>query len=191
MSTKPMPESDYTQQLSRDETFDILSSQRRRSVIHFLNQRGGSVELQEISTQLAAWETGKPIDQLIKAERKRVYTSLRQVHLPVLDENNIIEFDTQQKTVTLAPTANTLDVYFDIVPENDVSWSKYYAGLSGLSVVLAISVLLELYPLTLLPDISWTVFMATAFTISSMAHLYENRQSYPGPEGPPPGLKDN
>ena len=176
--------------LSRDQMFEILSNQRRRSVIHYLKQRGDPVELRELSAQLAAWETGKSIDQLEGNERKRIYTSLQQFHLPKMHTNDIIEFDDKQGVVELTAAADSLDVYLDIVGKNDIPWSKYYTGLSALSAALTIGVWFEIYPLTILPDVSWVAFMATVFTISSLAHVYENRQTRLGTEGPPPDLKE-
>jgi hypothetical protein len=185
------PSSNQPRHLSRDEVFDILSSQRRRSVIHFLKQHGSSVELQELSTQLAAWETGKPSDQITGDERKRVYTSLQQVHLPKMDANDIIEFDKQEGVIELTSTTDSLDIYFDVVSANDIPWSKYYAGLSGLSIALIIGIWFDFYPLTIVSDVSLTVFMATMFSVSSLAHIYENRQAKLGSQGPPPDLKED
>lgn len=176
--------------LSRDQMFEILSNQRRRSVIHYLKQRGDRAELRELSAQLAAWETGKPIDQLEGNERKRIYTSLQQFHLPKMHTNDVIEFDDKQGVVELTAAANNLDVYLDVVGKKDIPWSKYYASLSALSVALTIGVWFEIYPLMMLPKVSWVVFMATVFTTSSLAHVYENRQTRLGSEGPPPDLKE-
>lgn len=193
MARATRPESAQTKespsQLSRDQMFEILSNQRRRAVIHCLKQRGNRVELRELSAQLAAWETGKPIDQLEGTERKRIYTSLQQFHLPKMHVNDVIEFDDKQGVVELTATADNLDIYLDVVGKNDIPWSKYYTGLSALSVALTIGVWFEVYPLTLLPDVSWVAFMATVFTISSLAHVYENRRTRLGSEGPPPDLK--
>jgi hypothetical protein len=170
--------------------FDVLSNQRRRSVIHYLKQHGDRVELRELSAQLASWETGKSPEQLTGTERKRVYTSLQQFHLPKMHTNDIIEFDNQQGVVELTETADSLDVYLDVVTTNDIPWSRYYAGLSALSITLVAGVWFEIYPLTVLPDVSWAVFMATVFGVSSLVHTYENRQTRLGSEGPPPDLKE-
>jgi hypothetical protein len=170
--------------------FEILSNQRRRSVIHHLKQRGGRVELRELSAQLASWETGKPIDQLEGIERKRIYTSLQQFHLPKMHTNDVIEYDDKQGVVELTAAADSLDVYLDVVGKNDIPWSKYYTCLSALSVALTIGVWFDFYPLTILPDVSWVAFMATVFAISSLAHVYENRRTRLGSEGPPPDLRE-
>jgi hypothetical protein len=170
--------------------FEILSNQRRRSVIHYLKQCSDPVELRELSAQLAAWETGKPIDQLGGTERKRIYTSLQQFHLPKMHANDVIEFSDKQGVVELTATADSLDVYLDVVRQDDIPWSRYYAGLSALSVSLTIGVWFGVYPLSVLPDVSWVAFMATLFAISSLAHVYENRQTRLGSDGPPPDLKE-
>jgi hypothetical protein len=121
--------------LSRDEVFDILSNQRRRHALHFLKQRNGdATELRELSAQVAAWENGKAIEQVTSDERRRVYTSLQQFHLPKLDRSEIVAYDNQRGRVELADEATDLDVYLDVVEGSDVPWSQYYLGFSALHV---------------------------------------------------------
>ena len=94
--------------LSRDEVFDIPSNQRRRHALHFLKQRNGDgAELRELSAQVAAWENGKPAEGVTSDERRRVYTSLQQFHLPKLDRNGIVEYDDRRGSVELAEEATT------------------------------------------------------------------------------------
>jgi len=72
--------------LSKDLVFTMLSNGRRRHVIHYLKQRGERVTIRELSRQVAAWENGIETDALDYKQRKRVYTSLHQTHLPKLDD---------------------------------------------------------------------------------------------------------
>ncbi|WP_049898615.1 DUF7344 domain-containing protein [Halococcus agarilyticus] len=177
--------------LSRDEVFDILSNQRRRHALHFLKQRNGDgTELRELSTQVAAWENGKSAERVTSDERRRVYTSLQQFHLPKLDRNGIVEYDDRRGSVELAGEATDLDVYLDVVEESDVPWSQYYLGLSGLSLALFGVVSVEIYPLTLVPALAWGVLVALVFTVSALAHTYHDRRMRLGADGPPADLRE-
>jgi len=176
--------------LSRDEVFDILSNQRRRHTLHFLKQRNDDkAELRELSTQVAAWENRKSAEGVTSDERRRVYTSLQQFHLPKLDRNRVVEYDDRRGSVELTGNATDLDVYLDVVEAGDVPWSLYYVGLSGLSLALLGVVALGIYPLTLVPGLVWGVFVAALFGMSALAHAYHDRRMHLGAEGPPPDLR--
>lgn len=189
--TAPLDGGGDSSALSRDEVFDILSNQRRRHVLHFLKQRNGDgAELRELSAQVAAWENGKSVERLTSDERRRVYTSLQQFHLPKLHTNEVVEYDNRRGTVELTTGATDLDVFFDIVEDDDVPWSLYYTGLSGLCIALVGVVSLGIYPLTLVPGLAWSLFIAVLFAASALAHVYYDRQMRLGVEGPPPDLRE-
>ena len=188
----PLDGSGAPSTLSSDEVFDILSNQRRRHALHFLKQRNGdATELRELSAQVAAWENGKPIEQITSNERRRVYTSLQQFHLPKLHQSGIVEYDSQRGVADLTNEATDLDVYFDVVQESDMPWSLYYLGLSGLSFALLGVVWVGIYPLTLLSGLAWGVFVAAMFAVSALAHAYQDRRMHLGAEGLPPDLRES
>lgn len=184
-------ESPNTGALSRDQIFELLSNQRRRNVLHFLKQQeGGKTELQELSTQVASWENSKSVNQLTSSERKRVYTSLQQFHLPKLHRNGVIEYDDQRGFIELTAAADNLGVYIDVVADQDVPWSLYYAGLSGLSFALVAAIWGGIYPFTLFPNLAWTAFIVTVFTVSALAHVYYDHRIRLGVDGVPLTLRD-
>ena len=79
-------------ELPRDEIFDVLSNERRQCILHYLKkQYGRRVDLRELVNHVAAWENDIKLEQLDSAERKRVYTALRQSHLPKLEDSGLIE----------------------------------------------------------------------------------------------------
>lgn len=187
----PTSESESPSVLSHDQIFELLSNQRRRCVLHSLKQQNGDgSDIRELSERVAAWENGKRPEHVSADERKRVYSSLQQFHLPKMDANHVIEYDNRRGTVELTAAADSLSVYLDVVPKNDVPWSLYYAGLSALSVAFVVGVWAGIYPLTALPGVSWAVFTATVFAVSSLAHVYQNWQTRLGSEGPPPDLRE-
>jgi DNA-binding transcriptional ArsR family regulator len=174
--------------LSRDEVFEVLSNRRRRCVLHHLRRRGETVALGDLAEVVAAWENDRPIRELTSDERKRLYTALQQFHLPKMDETGLLEYDRDRGTVSLAETACDLDVYLDVVPEHEIPWSRYYLGLSALNVLLVAGLWLDLYPLTLLPDLAWIACFAVIFVGSAVAHTCHDRRMRLGAEDAPPDL---
>jgi hypothetical protein len=82
-----------------DQIFGILSNQRRRYVLTYLTMTEGTVTLSDLAERIAAWECEKDIDGLNSQERKRVYVSLYQGHLPKMADAGAIAYDSDRGTV--------------------------------------------------------------------------------------------
>lgn len=177
-------------ELTRDDVHGILSSHRRRYTLHHLKQNGTHTELGTLSERIAAWENDIPVSQVTSVERRRVYTSLQQCHLPKLDRSEVVNYDRRAGTVELSSRASDLDLYLDVGNRRDISWSQYYLGLAAFDVALVAAVAAETYSLTLVPDIVWMVFLAAALALSAIVHSYSRTGMYLGGEGPPPELRE-
>jgi hypothetical protein len=97
--------------LTADTIFDLLSNGRRRRLLRQLRRRGGAVAFKELYERLAAQEVaGRSSDEATVGhkDRKRVYVSLRQTHLPRLVEAGVLEYDDDAKTVTTQPPVEPL-----------------------------------------------------------------------------------
>ena len=95
-------ERDRSETLPPTEVFDILSNDRRVYLIRFLQVSPDPPHsLDTVVNQITAWENDKPAAEITGTERHRVYTSLRQVHLPSLDRANVVQFDKQRGTIGL------------------------------------------------------------------------------------------
>jgi len=160
--------------LPKDEIFDLVSNHRRRYVIHYCKQAEGPVPISDLAEQVAAWEHDKPIEALTSAERKTVYTSLQQTHLPRLDRAGVVTFDGRE--VELTDRADRLHIYLDIVPENSISWGMYYVGLSGFACLVIAALWLELLPTESVPILVYPTFIVAVFAISAGYHAYTNRR---------------
>lgn len=178
-SSEPTP-------LSRDLVFDVLKNRRRRHALHYLKQQDGPVELSELAEQVAAWENESTVEGISAAERKRVYTALYQSHLPKLDDAGIVEYNQSRGIVTLSERAEELDVYLELVSQDDIPWSKYYLGMALLGVAVVSAAWLRLSPFSLFPDIFWAGVIVLAFSISAIAHTYVTQMRRIGNEGTPP-----
>lgn len=158
--------------LDYDDYFHLLSSHRRRYTLHYLKQNGGRAELSELAEQLAAWENNIEREAVSYDQRKRVYTSLQQVHLPEMDDLRVVTFDDQAGVATLTASAEELDIYFEIVGQRDIPWSGFYLLLVVVNVAILGVGVLGIGPLTAVPDIGWSLFVLTTFAVVSLAHVY-------------------
>jgi len=166
--------------LSTDEAFSILSNRRRRFALHALREQGSKMELGTLAECVAAWEQGVGRDEISAAERKSVYTSLQQMHLPMMDDADVVRFDKRSGTIDTTPAADELDVYVEIVRGNEVPWHEYYIGLGAVSLALLIALWTDAAPFTAFSDLAWASFVVVALVISAVAHAYTSRDRYVG-----------
>ena len=94
--------------LTLDEVCHLLQSQRRRDLLRYLADHDGPVPLSDVAEQIAATENDIDSDQLTSEQRKRVYISLYQTHIPQLEDAGIVEYDSGDSTVVGRPPAQHL-----------------------------------------------------------------------------------
>lgn len=176
--------------VSQEVAFELLSNRRRRHVLHVLKQRRERISLRSLSTQIAAWENGVSPARVSYDQRMRVYTTLRQVHLPKLHDGGIVRWDDDRGTVELTSAATQLEIYLDVVPHDDVPWSVYYVGLGVLSLGLVSSTWLELQPFADLSHIVVALLVALALTASAVLHWRHDRRTRVGADGQPPDTRE-
>ena len=176
MSADEMPD--------RGEIFDLLSNHRRRYTIHFCKQQGETVTVSDLAEQVAAWELDKEINELNSKERKRVYTSLQQTHLPTLDDAGMVVYENGE--VTLTEQAERMEVYMDIVPGDSIPWGEYYLGLSIIGALVLAGVWFEVLPTEAVPELGWAAAVLVLFAGSASYHVYQGRQNRLGEMERPP-----
>jgi len=169
--------------VSRDELFQLLSSQRRRFALHACRAAETPISLSDLAERVAAWEYGKDVADVTSEERRRVYTSLQQTHLPAMEEAGIVKVE--DKAVDLADGADAFEVYLEVVPENTIPWGVYYLGLSVVAAALLALVAVGVYPDSI-PDLAWAGLVVAMFGVSAVVHLWRERKSRLGFGGPPP-----
>lgn len=124
--------------LSQDTVFDILSNSRRRYVLYYLRQQTEPVQLTTLAEHVAAWENDTDVESLREQERKRVYVSLYQTHVPKLADTGLVRYDKEEGTVALADEAEKMGDYLS-QPENSLPWQLIYlteAAIGGVALAL-------------------------------------------------------
>lgn len=177
--------------LSSQQLYSVIGDRRRRYTVHYLKQQDSEVSVRDLSEQVAAWENGKSTAELTSKERKRVYISLYQSHLPTLDEEGIVVYDEDRKTVELSPAMAQRTIYLEIVPRGTVPWGYYYLGLGIAAAALVVVLSFDLFPLNTVPNLAWTGLIVATLIISAGIHIYQSRRMRLGDEGAPPDLHDN
>ena len=95
-------------QLPYDVVFGLLANERRRHTLTYLTECENPTTLSNLAEHIASLENGKPVDALSSSERKRVYVSLYQCHLPKMDDTNVIDYNQSRGTIELRPEADQL-----------------------------------------------------------------------------------
>jgi len=125
-------------ELTRDRIFDILSSPRRRYVLYFLRTEPNPIQLTDLAEHVAAWENDTTVEELSTQQRKRVYVSLYQTHLPKLAESGLVNYDDESGEVSIAPKATEIDPLLGD-QDSQPAWYIYYFGLAVLSTLLIVA----------------------------------------------------
>lgn len=158
-----------------DELFKVLSNRRRRYVLSYLTQHATEVDLGTLATQIAAWENDKDVSQVNGMERKRVYTSLQQVHLPKMDDSGVVKFDKRSGTIT--QRASVTDYEFGGEVDNNRRWYRYYAILSAGNASFVGLTIVNIWPSATVSDFGLVVMILVSFALLATVHMAATRHS--------------
>jgi hypothetical protein len=158
---------------TEQEVFDILSNRRRRYALYALSN-DDTATIGSLAERIAAWENGCPVEEVTSTERKRVYTALQQSHLPKLERTGLISFDHDTGRVHPTDTVGEMDIYLEVVGEEQLSWDQYYLGLSTVSAGIVVAVWLGLPPFRALSPLLWMTIVVSLFAVSATIHNYRS-----------------
>ncbi len=163
----------YAPSTNREDVFSLLSNQRRRYAVRACQQLETPIELGELAEYVAAEECDKSTSEITGEERRRVYTSLQQVHIDKLEEANVIECE--RKTIEPTERLEELEFYLEVVPGDEIPWAQYYLGLSGVAGVVVVAAWLGVYPAAV-PGLGWALGVVALFAVSAAVHYYQTRR---------------
>jgi hypothetical protein len=162
--------------LTQDDVFELLSSARRRYVLYLLREADEPMKLTELASQVAAWEYDTDVDDLTEQERKRVYVSLYQTHIPHLDDAGVVAYDKDTGMVALEPDAKAVDTYLE-TPDSGISWEWVYLALAATSAVLLTLTVLDILFFEAISESGMSVVILAAFLIAAVAHTILRMQA--------------
>ena len=165
---------------SRDAVFIAMSNRRRRSVVSFLKQHGEDARVRDIAEQLAAWENDCELSELTYKQRKRVYTSLHQSHLPKLAESEFITYEPNRGIASLTKEGNQLEVYLEVVDKNEILWSDYYIGLAVMCGLLTFAAWTGTVPFVNFSGYTYATLFVVLLGVSGIVHRIVTRRNKVG-----------
>jgi len=100
-----------------DTLFDVFKDQRRRFVLHRLHTSDAPLSIDEVATEIAAWERGRPVDDVDETQVERVEVTLRHVHLPKLIDARVVEYDPHSEAVSMTGQGAPLEALLGVVAD--------------------------------------------------------------------------
>lgn len=170
-------DADVTEELSPDLVFEILSNTRRRMMLYYLREHGGSATVKELAEQIAALENEVEVEDLGRQQRKRVYVSLYQTHVPKLEETGIIEYDDTEGEVRLTDRAGEFDSYLTSNSESEYPWQLHYLALAALGGWVFGLSLAGVPAFAAIPTLGIAVVLMLAFAVSAGVQYWQYRQN--------------
>ena len=113
----------------REVMFDLLgNARRRRALRHLLHD--STITLTSLSARIAAWENDTTVEDVTSRQRKQVYSSLYQTHVPRLSDHGLVEYDADERVVRLTGDADYIHRFLDVEASQSGScpraWSRYF-----------------------------------------------------------------
>lgn len=93
---------------ARDALRDLLAHERRRRVLACLREHG-SLPLPDLASEVARREHDEALPQAPETDELCVFLSLSNVHVPRLDEADVVSYDRDRGVVALAENTDALD----------------------------------------------------------------------------------
>ena len=121
--------------LTKDEIFHLLQNARRRQVLRYLADSDGPVDMSDLAEQVTAWEYNITVQQITSDQRRRVYISLYQNHLPKLADSGLITYNQSRGIVERTSLADQATPYLDR-NETESNWIQYYTGVTTFSTLV-------------------------------------------------------
>lgn len=88
--------------LPRETIRNVVDSDRRREIIRCVLAADNPIALQTLVGRLADAEHDPTVGTTIHQLRQRIHTSLRETHLPLLEEHDIVRYDQVRNLVASA-----------------------------------------------------------------------------------------
>ncbi|AUX10086.1 hypothetical protein AArcSl_2465 [Halalkaliarchaeum desulfuricum] len=162
--------------LTPDAVHQLLSNRRRRDVLQYLEDIDSTTTIGDLAVQIAAWEHDVSVTEVTSEQRKRVYISLYQTHLPKLAASGVIDYDRDRGRIALNGEAEELAVYLEDGGQVVRNWSRYYLTLACLSLGVIGLAWLGVSPFSTLSGMGYAGGVAIALLGLSVMHRYRTRR---------------
>jgi hypothetical protein len=104
-----------TDRLTPDRAFDLLADPRRWRALAALRSADGPMALVDLAAATAARVEGVDPAAVSLDRRERTAAQLHHVHLPKLDDADVVSYDPAENRATLTDRAERLDPCFEAI----------------------------------------------------------------------------
>lgn len=112
-------ESEQATELSPTEIHDLLADRRRRFVLYYLVGCEYAASVEEITEQVAVWETETQAAEVPSEYYEDVHISMVHHHLPKLVDMGAVDHDEDSDLVTLADGTKRLKIKLYLAAERE------------------------------------------------------------------------
>ncbi|ADB63054.1 hypothetical protein Htur_4234 (plasmid) [Haloterrigena turkmenica DSM 5511] len=91
-----------------DTVYVILADASRRNALQYLLTRRDRVPVFRLAAEIAALERGIPSEDVTADQQYEAFLELQHVHLPMLSESGVVEWDRVEENVTVTPILDLL-----------------------------------------------------------------------------------
>jgi DNA-binding transcriptional ArsR family regulator len=158
-----------TDSLEESEVFHILGNDRRRAIVQLLADEGGQIDISDVANEIAAAESDTtPVPNNLY---KSVYVSLQQTHLPQLEEESVIEYDSDAKTIQPGRHFDDVLGYVDGHGDDHSAVLRLHLGLCVLALAVIALAGLGVPVVSSVDPVLSSVLVALAVAASSLYRL--------------------
>lgn len=97
-----------------DHVFDLLSEERRRYALYYLEQMDDPVPLEDLAEQVAEWETDGQPESISDEKYDRIEVELYHQDLPKASEEPYVRYNPETKMVELTGAPPELDAVIHV-----------------------------------------------------------------------------
>ncbi|RKD97373.1 DUF7344 domain-containing protein [Halopiger aswanensis] len=155
--------------LAESEVFHILGNDRRRAIVQLLANESGQIDVSQVATEIA--ETESDTTPVPNNLYKSVYVSLQQTHLPQLEEDDVIEYDSDAKTISPGPHFDDVLAYVNGHDDDPSTILQLHLVTAVLGLAVIALAGLELPALSSIDPVLWSVLVLLAVAASSLYRL--------------------
>lgn len=158
-----VPDANGRRSIPKDDVFHTLGNPRRRQALFELYEAEGPMVLSDLAERVASVEQDKLVRELDSQERKRVYISLHQSHLPKLEEAGFIEYSDRKHGVELVNGEDIIERYL-YTETQSAKWKMWFEATAMATVMLVgLSYVIEWFTLVNAAYAVTTIFVILAF----------------------------
>lgn len=161
---------------SPTEIHDVLRNERRRRVLEQLRERFGRASLGELADAIAATEADG--DSPSRGTRQSVYNSLRQTHLPRLEQAGVVNYDVEDQEVALQTHVRYFDRHLGIGTGLGFTWAELYRTLALVGFVAILAVRLNAPLVGAVDIVVPTTLFLVLLSVATLFQLWTQRWRY-------------